>query len=625
MRIACLILLCAALIFGACANDDDSINAPNEYVSDDDDDSQDPDDAGPAFCGVDEQKVESILSQMTLREKIAQQYFVGIQMFPGLNIGDTQRLVKELGVGGVFAQPMTFIGLWPGWTVANSNKIQTWALSRENPIPLLIACDQEGGIPQAVSNLTGGTDTPGNMGLGATFDATAAYSAYNIMGAQLHDLGINNAFSPVAGLQVLPDEPSMYTRCFGEDTLDVSDMTAQAVRGFRDNLVIGTAKHFPSHSTARGDEHDGSVVNVESEQAVRTKYFPPFQAAIDAGVDMIMTTHAQYTAWEQTYPTTFSRTLITDILRTEMEYKGLIISDDINMGSIMGTPWDEHPDVLAFAAGHDMVIDAGADNPMMFGMHPDNEKWANTVQGQIDTVEAAVHDGRLNEDQIDESVRRILRTKMKYCLFENPYRNASEARKSVNTLLQRGEARRLHEKAITLAKNDAALWPLDPFSGQKIHTVSIAWVQSKMYPAAFWGNMSGTSLMNEVKQIVPDSTGDVFDVEPNNWVINYIVNRTQRIAPDVLIIGTYHGSFHAQQIELVNRLTDLGIPTILVALAQPYDFGAFPQIDTMLATYSNRDIALQTAAGALFGFFEPQGRLPVTIPGMFEYGHSALQ
>ena len=634
LRLMLLCLLACAITLAACDDDDDDTETDDDAVDDDfDDDAVDDDDDAIdddvadddfvyPFCEIDESAIDLLISQMTLRQKIAQMYVLPAQVLPWFEIGDARRFVEEIGAGGVFIQPGTTIGFWPEWTVESINKIQTWALSGDFPIPALVVCDQEGGIPQAINAITGGTDTPGNLGLGATFDPDAAYQSYRIMGEQISALGINNAYAPVAGLMLSPEESSMYTRCFGEDTDQAAAMVRQAVRGFQENLVIATVKHFPSHSTASGDEHWGAVYNEESAEAVRNKYFPPFQAAVDAGVDMVMTTHATYEAWGDV-PVTFNRELLIDVLRGEMGFSGLIVTDDMNMGSITNMPWTEHPHVSAVVAGVDMVLDVGGDDEMMFGMHPDNEQWAIDVEGQIDAIESAVQSGRIDAAQIDASVRRILRAKMKYCLFENPYRNPTQAEARLQTPAQELQARELHEAAITLVRNDAGLWPIDPETGLKIHVVCISPYQSQMYPDAFWGNLATSTLYREMRKLAPNVSGDFFDVEPGAFTRNRLISNATAAAPDLLVIGSYHGNYHEGQKALINGLLELNIPTILVALAMPYDLLAFPNVSTYFATYSNRDMAVETAARILFGLAQPGGRLPVSLPGMYDAGWSA--
>ena len=622
-------LVLLSLVFGCSSGDDDDSSNDDDAVDDDaidddvDDDAVDDDFSYP-FCDVDETKIDELMGEMSLKQKIAQMYVIGVTIFPWFEDPNTRSLIEDMEVGGVFVQPLIGVGLWPEWTVQNVNRMQSQAMSRPIPIPLFITVDQEGGIPQTVNNITGGTDTPGNMGLGATFDPHDTYLSYNIMGQELAALGINAAFSPVAELMITPDESSMYTRCFGERTEDVTAQVPQAVRGLQENLIIATAKHFPSHSTAPGDEHFTLPVNNEDEQAVRTKYIPPFIAAIDAGTDMIMATHAVYTAWEDDTPTTFSYRLLTQLLREELGYAGLIVTDDINMGSITLHPCDDLPDVLAIAAGADVIVDCSANNESMFGYAEENLAYPHDVPSQIDWVIAAVQDGRLSAERIDESVRRILRAKMKYCLFEHPYADLPTIREKVHTAEQIIASFNLHERAMTLVRNDEGLLPLDPDAGLRVHVVCPSLAQWEMYPDAAWGNLAGTDLLQEILRIAPTATGDRFMVGgPLPININRLVNDARDSGADILIVGTYNALYYEQQTELVRKLLDLSLPTIVVATGMPYDLLAFPGASTYLATYSNRDIALAMAAQIIFGFRTAQGRLPVSLPGLYDVGWSA--
>jgi len=575
------------------------------------------------FCDVDEEKIDSIVSQMTLEEKIAQMYIVGAVVVPWIELYKAHFFVKDLGVGGVFVQPPLSVGLRAEWTAENMNRLQAMAMSRKNPIPLFISIDQEGGIPQAMSELTGGTDQPGNMGLGATFDPNSTRISYGIMGQELASVGINTAFAPVAELMVSPMETSMYTRCFGELASEVSSHVRQAVIGLQENGVIATAKHFPSHSTAPGDEHFTLSVNSDDEKTVRNLYLPPFIAAIDAGVDMIMVTHAVYRAWEKKLPTVFSHRIVTGFLREELGFKGLIVTDDINMGAIMLNEWNELPDVLAISAGVDMIVDCAGDSKPMFGVAKKNLRFPHDVEGQVDYVVKAVKDGKISEERIDESVRRILRVKMKYCLFKKPYVDVSAVDEKVHTQSQVDTSLALHESAITLVRNDEGLIPLDPKDKKRIHVVCPALYQLEMYPHAAWGNIAGTNFYEEIKKLKPKTSGDTFVVSQRRLNISGLVRNARNSDADVLVIGTYDALYYDQQKELVRRLLELKKPTIVVALAMPYDLIAFPEVSTYMVTYSNRDLALQAAARILFGLAEPKGRLPVSIPKLYEVGWSA--
>jgi beta-N-acetylhexosaminidase len=625
IRVGVAIVL-ACLCVWACDSDDDDDDNDDQSPADDDtaadDDTIDDDDDAP-FCEVDEGIVADLVSRMTLREKVAQLYVVGVKVFPWFDTEETRALIEDVGVGGVYVQPLTGLGFWPEWTAQNMNRLQEMALSRALPVPLLVTIDNEGGIPQSLNHLTGGTDQPGNLGLGASFNVDNTHVSYGLMGEELAALGVNVSFAPVAELMVSHEETSMYTRCFGERSADVTAHTAQAVRGLQEQLVIASAKHFPSHSTAPGDEHFFLTVNEDDEQTVRDEYLPPFRAAMDAGVDMIMMTHSIYTAWDADMPSVFNRDMVTGLLRQELGYEGLIVTDDINMGAITLHEWDELPDVMALRAGVDMIVDCFANSESMFGVAEGNRRFPHQVKGQVDWVVKAVNDGRLSAARIDEAVSRVLRAKIKYCLFARPYVDVAAARQHVNTTAHIETSRRLHEDALTLVKNGDGVFPLDPSADERVYVVAPALAQWELYPDCAWGNIAGTDLVREVKAIKPDAEGETYFVAPLPLPIDRIVEAVTAFAPDRVILGSYNGLYYEPQRELIERIHELGIPTIWVALGMPYDLLAYPDAPTHLISYSNRDLAVEAVAQALFGLIEPRGRLPVSLPGLYDVGWSA--
>jgi beta-N-acetylhexosaminidase len=577
------------------------------------------------YHAVDEDAVAGFMDRMSLEQKVAQMYLVGVSLLPWEQ-EETRSLIRDLEVGGVFLQPVTgVVAGAPEVTAEITNALQALALENEFPVPLFIACDQEGGIPQALSRITGGTDQPGNMGLGATFDPNSTYLSYGIMGAQLSALGINATFAPVLGLMPSPEEPSMYTRCFGQLAAHVTPHAAQAVRGLQEQLVMATPKHFPSHSTAPGDEHFMLPVNREDEQTVREHYLPPFIAAIQAGADMIMTTHAVFTAWEDGLPSTYSHRIFTELLRGELGYRGLIVTDDMNMGSVTLTEVEEHYDVLAILAGADVILDIGANGEPPFGVAPGNRRHAWDVRGRMDAVLAAVADGRIPEERINGSVGRILRMKHRYGLFSDPFTEVDQVPARVNTPEQVRLSAELHGKAITLLRNEEGLWPLDPGAAARIHVVCPAALLSVMYPGAAWPTIAESTLLDAVRAVQPSASGGLFDADPLPHQVSSQIRDAAASGADVLVIGTYNALYHEGQKELVQGLLALEIPAVLVAVGMPYDLLAFPDAATCLVTYSNRDLALETAARVLFGEIIPGGRLPVSLPGLYDVGWSALE
>ncbi|MCB9479742.1 MAG: glycoside hydrolase family 3 protein [Deltaproteobacteria bacterium] len=608
------------------SDDDDDLGDDDDDASDDDtsDDDDDDDTVESPYCEVDEASIDALIDSMSLEEKIAQMYLVNgyfSAILPGSMSEETRHLVQDVGVGGVFGQLASLIGLNPKWTIKNVNAVQEAALASAHGVPVLIAVDQEGGIPQAVNNLTGGTDQPGNMGLGATFDPAATRASYDRMGLELSTMGLNVAFSPVLGVMTDADENSMYTRCFGELTDEVSAHAAQAVQGFQGQLVIAAAKHFPGQTAAPGDEHFGIVTAKQSERKIRKTYLPPFESAIDAGTDMIMPTHAVFDAFDPGVPTTFSHVMLTDLLRDELGFEGVIITDAMTMGGVVLYETATHPDLLAIQAGVDMILELYAE----VVEHPD---WGHTkdIEERIALVAQAVKDGDLTEERIDASVRRILRMKTKYCLFENPTRDKNAGEDVVGTQEAYDASLAMHEDVITLVRDEDGVLPLNAGTVGKVHVVAPKAIVDEMYPGAHWQNAAGTTLIEQVQAIVPSATGaDFFRTNPKESEVDDLVAGAQAAKADVYIVGTYNARDNAGQQDLVERILALGKPTVVVATGMPYDLSSFDEAPVYIATYSNRDLALQAAARAIFGQAGMNGRLPVSIPGLYDAGWSAIE
>jgi len=615
------------LLLGGCGDGDDSSTdsdqATDDDAADDDDDNDNDNNDDTSFaypyCAVDEEEIDDLLAGMTLREKIGQLYYVGVTVLPWLDLPDARRKIQELHIGAVHEQMLYTLGFWPAWSVLNNNQLQALALDSEPGIPLLIGIDQEGGIPQMLCSITGGTDTPGNLGLGATFKPQATYRSYGIMAEEMHALGINVNLAPVLDVMTTSERISMYTRCFGEQTERVKVHGRQAVRALQEKRVVATIKHYPGQTAAPGDTHEVLAVSELDEQTIREVYLPPFTAAIAAGADMVMASHTRYAAWDDFYPATFSHALLTEVLREELGFEGVIITDDMNMHAITDHDWQECPDVLAIRAGADMIMD-------IFEDFSDNTATPcpTDLAGQIDEMVRAVRDGQLTESRIDESVRRILRLKIKYCLFAQPFRPVMDAEERVRNAASLAATRTLHEMAATLVRNEAGLWPLDPEAGARIHVVTTGPLVMEAYPEGGWPTISLTTLLTEMRRIKSDVTGEYFSTPLQPAMASRLIEHAAAAEAALLVIGTFNAQHDQTQAAMVRQLLALGRPTIVVAQAMPYDLLAFPEATTYLAIYSNRDAAVETAARALFGLAEPGGRLPVALPGLYPIGWSAL-
>ncbi|MBZ0273149.1 glycoside hydrolase family 3 C-terminal domain-containing protein [bacterium] len=628
--------LAAGCVFGdeAETGADDPLPSPgasNEDGVDDDavpgdDDGDDETIADPhtlPLCEVDDARVEELLARMPLPAKIGQMYYVGVDMLPGFAGKDAIRAINELRVGAIHERILFTLGLTPRWSAKNANALQRLAFENDPPVPLLLGIDQEGGASQTLSTTTGGTDTPGNMGLGATFDPAVTADAYALMADQMRELGVNVNLAPVLEVMTSPGETSMYTRTFGGLTDWVSRHARASVSAMTARRIIATAKHFPGQTAAPGDEHTSVPVSTHTDAELRAIYLPPFIAAIEAGVPMIMPTHARFDAWDDERPPTISRAILTDLLREELGFDGVIITDDLNMFPVANVDHGDLVDLLAIEAGADMIMDIGGE-PLVGGGSPGD--YPTDLGERMAYIQSAVESGRVTEARIDASVRRILRMKMRYCLFEAPARDAATVDERVDTPGQREIAARLHERALTLVRDENAYLPIPApgAPGSRVHVIAPSPLILEMYPGAPWPNLCTRSLYKAMQAIDSATTGTRFSSPLWKRRADAIVAGAAASDADVFVIGTYNARADARQADMVRRVLALGRPTIVVALAMPYDLSAFPDAPAYLAAYSNRDIAVETVARALYGWAAPQGRLPVAIPGLYPAGHSAV-
>ena len=284
-------------------------------------------------------------------------------------------------------------------------------------LPMLVAVDQEG---SNVARLGFGTTGPGNMAIAATADAENARTMAAIYGEELRLLNINTDFAPVVDVNSNPNNPVIGTRAFSDVPELVSTFAGAFIEGLHSAGTIATLKHFPGHGDTDTDSHTGLPLINRSYEELKALDLIPFQSAVEAGVDMVMTAHIQYPQIEkQTYtsvstgeeiylPATMSRTILTDILRGDMGFEGVVITDALDMSAITDNFTDEDVLKLTINAGADMLILPGVKDTDLFQRNKD----------MVDTAIRLVRDGEIDEARIDASVRRILALKQKYGLLD---------------------------------------------------------------------------------------------------------------------------------------------------------------------------------------------------------------
>ncbi|SDK83376.1 beta-N-acetylhexosaminidase [Nonomuraea jiangxiensis] len=503
----------------------------------------------------------------------------------------------------------------PVRTAGLSNDLQRAALAQPARIPLLIATDQEHGAVYRLDEPF--TAFPGQMALGATRSAGDALAAGKVTGQELAALGINQNYAPVADVNVDPGNPVIGVRSFGEDTGLVSDLTRAAVRGLQQGGVSASLKHFPGHGDTVNDSHNSVPWIFHTREEWERIDAPPFRAGIAAGADMVMTAHVvmpylqsdcDVATQEGCDPATLDPEIMTGLLRDELGYDGVVVTDSLSMQGVRDKYGDERIPVLALKAGVDML------------MIVDDTTSTISLDVAYNAVLDAVRSGELTEERIDESVHRILRLKQRRGFFHGDQQvDERKVPDRLGTRAHQAVARTVADHSVTLVRNDARVLPLRN-SRQRVLVTGYRNVTPpsvKIPPAERLARAIGE--LGVTTELFETGTA------PAAATIEAAVTRAN--AADVVVVTTVNSAGSAAQRNLVNALLATGKPVVVVAARNPYDIASLPGAPTYLATYSWERPAMEATARVLFGRTKPSGRLPVTIPAadgsvLYPYGHS---
>ncbi|TDD87204.1 glycoside hydrolase family 3 protein [Actinomadura darangshiensis] len=482
----------------------------------------------------------------------------------------------------------------PHQLAAFSNGIQHAAMAQQHRIPATIAIDQEGGIVARVQPPA--TQSPGSMALAAGRRTGDARALARITGGELRAIGVNQDYAPDADVNVNPANPVIGVRSFGSDPALVSDMVTAQIGGYRSAGVTATAKHFPGHGDTKTDSHTGVPQIGHTRAEWERLDLPPFRAAIEHGVDAIMTAHIVVPSLDPSGdPATLSRPILTGILRDRLHYRGVVVTDALDMQGVRDKYGDENIPVLALKAGVDVLLKPPADDQ-------GNGVFARQLAAVVDAVKS----GELTEKRLDESVYRILALKRERGLFRDPYADESKIDKVVGTPAHLAAAQRATDRTTTLVKNGAGVLPLKPGARKALVTG--------------WGLSTTATLGTEIARRGATTTIRQTGIDPGQAEIDEAVAAAREQDLVVAVtnrawdVETEAGHNGPGQMNLVKALIATGRPVVVIAVRDPYDIAWFPGATTYLATYSYTAEALRSAAETLFGELDPRGRLPVAIP-----------
>jgi len=541
-----------------------------------------------------EGSIRKLIKRMSLEEKVGQMFMTyaygqsaddADPAMVALNqetygLDNFEQLMDEYHLGGIIYFAWSNNVSNPTQIARLSNGIQDSALSQPSSIPLLVSTDQEQGVVVRVGPPA--TQFPGNMALGAARGASFARTAAEITGSELRAIGINENFAPVADVNVNAQNPVIGVRSFGSDPELVSKLSAAQVKGYQYQGVSSTAKHFPGHGDTNVDSHTGLPVISHTREELETIDLPPFASAIDRGIDAIMTAHIVVPALDDSgRPATLSKPILTDLLRKQMDFDGLIVTDALTMEGVREMFGDERVPIEAIKAGADMML-----------MPPDLDLAYNAVLDAVDS-------GEISVKRIDQSVHRILSLKMEQGLFEDPYVDVDKVPSRVGTPQHLAIADEITNETVTLVKNDDGVLPLQPGTSQDVLVTG-------------WGVSTTQTLGAAIAE--RGATTEVLETGNNPTAAQRQTAATKAATKDLVVVSSQKAWASPEQQDLVEDLLATGTPVIVLAVRDPYDIAYFTDAPTYVATYSYSPVSLAAATKVLFGEVNPTGKLPVSIP-----------
>lgn len=541
----------------------------------------------------DDRKLRALISRMTLEEKVGQLFVMRVYGHSAtdpdqadidanlseIGVRTAAELVAKYRVGGIIYFAWAHNTRDPHQIADLSNGIQKASLGLPRGLPVLISTDQEHGIVARVGEPA--TLMPGAMNVGAGGSRSDARNLGRIAGRELRALGIRQNYSPVADVNVNPANPVIGVRSFGADPDAVAELVAAEVRGYESSGVAATAKHFPGHGDTTTDSHEDLPTIRHTREQWEELDAPPFRAAIAAGIDSIMTAHIVVPALDGAEdPATLSHPILTGILREELGYDGVVVTDSLGMEGVRTKYGDDRVPVLALKAGVDQLL-----NPPSLDV-----AWNAVLQ--------AVRDGELTEARLEESILRVLRLKARLGLFDDPYVTHAGVDRVVGARSHLAAADRIAEHGTTLLVNEGGLLPLSRRRTPELLVVGA----DPASPSGTTGPPTGVladALTEQGFTATALSTGTA----PSAATIAKAVAAAQDA--DAVVVGTYNVTASSSQKTLVEQLLATGKPVVAVAIRNPYDVAHLPGVRGYLASYSWTDVELRAAARAIAGKVRP--------------------
>ena len=598
--------------------------------------------------------LERMLSAMTLRDKVAQMMIASFRVWkevpetesaeqplekpPAVNITELNDEIRDMITRDHFGGILLF-----GENIQDAEQTLRLIADLQSTnrsgggLPQMIFADQEGG---SVNRISYGTLGVSNMALAATGDPENARRMAAVHGAELGLLGIHADFAPVMDVNSNPSNPVIGIRSFSDDPQLTAQCGCRYLAGLHDAGIVAALKHFPGHGNTDTDSHTGFPVINSTYDQLRSCELIPFKAAIDNGADLVMTAHIQFPQIETGtgisvstgetvfLPATMSRTILTDILRGDLGFEGVIVTDALDMAAVSKNFSVEDTLKLTISAGVDMLILPAVKDTKLFQL----------TETYVDTAVALVESGEIDEARINDAVLRILRLKQKYGILDQEDFTVTEeklsaAKEGIGSAAHRETEWQIAEKALTLVKNEGGAFPLHLKAGEK----TLILFADSCASRAGAGELA-RQLMEE-KQALPegaeitvmkntkDNEADCIEAAVT---ADHVILVHRDYAAACLDPATEDGFSSGTFDKVIEALHEKGKTVIVVSCQLPYDAARFPEADAILLTYwgsamrklpaedSTWSANLPAGLLACFGLSQVEGKLPVNIPSLDE-------
>src|SRR5215472_4455155 len=540
--------------------------------------------------------VDSTLGKMTVDEKMGQLLFT--TYYGGFTATDSpayQQLlhnVQDLHVGGFIVithgPPLGILKSQAYPTAVLANQLQT-----KSKLPMLIGADFERGTAMRYDE---GTSFPTAMAVAAGGNPKDAYTMGRITASEARATGVNWVYAPDSDVNSNPANPIINTRSFGENPQRVGEFVSAFIKGVEDGGALATAKHFPGHGDTAADSHIDLPVIPASRERLEHLELVPFRAAIAAGADTVMTGHLSVPALEPdpNTPATLSPKILEGLLRKQLGFHGLIVTDAMDMGGITVRYAPGEAAVRAVVAGVDCLL-----------MPPVPDAAYEALQG-------AVKSGRISKERLDESVRRILQAKARLGLNTSRLVDVNGLNHKFGSAAWQKEAQEISDRGVTLLRDTPHRLPLDGTKSSRALLLAV-YADPEPYP--------GEDLERELRSRFDSVTTLRADTR---FVNAGILKLPSPDSYDAAIVGFFvrvsdrkgNVDVPPEQAALAEQVYKTGKPVITVGFGSPYLIEGFPQAETWLGAFGISDVAQISVARAVFGEIPVRGHLPVTVPGV---------